>query len=332
MTNTGTRAGAWPAVAVAASLCLAFPLPAAAQAERALSVVWENDAFSRADQHYTNGLQFSWDGKGTPPAWAVRTVQRLPWVAADSNARHGYVFGQNMYTAIDIKLAEPPPDEPPYAAWLYGGMGLRLWNDVHSEHFSLLVGVIGPAALGEEAQKLVHKAVDATEPAGWDTQLGNEPGVVLAYQRSWRRVVRRLESGLESDLRPHAGVALGNVYTHANGGFTLRLGRRLPRDDGPFRVQRGGPGADFLPAEDYGWYFFAGVDGRAVARDIFLDGSTFRDSRSVDRKPLVADVQVGVTFAWHDLRLGYVHVLRTREYYGQPKLQDFGALTLTVPL
>jgi hypothetical protein len=32
------------------------------------------------------------------------------------------------------------------------------------------------------------------------------------------------------------------------------------------------------------------------------------------------------------LRLGYVHVLRTREYYGQPKLQDFGALTLTVPL
>lgn len=330
MKPTRARKRAW-SIPFAASLCLA-PLTVAAQADRALSVVWENDAFSLKDQHYTNGLQFSWDGRGEPPAWALRTARRLPWVDPGSEARHGYVFGQNMYTAMDIKLAEPPPGEPPYAGWLYGGIGLRLANKVHSEHFSLLVGVIGPAALGEEAQKLVHKAVDATEPRGWDTQLGNEPGIVLGYQRSWRRVVRRLEGGLESDLRPHAGVTLGNIYTHANGGLTFRLGRRLPRDDGPYRVQRGGPGADFLPAEDYGWYFFAGVDGRLVARDIFLDGSTFRDSRSVDRKPLVGDAQVGITFAWRDLRLGYVHILRTREYYGQPKLQDFGALTLTIPL
>lgn len=327
-----TREHSWSMPAVAAFVCLVLPYAAAAGDERALSVVWENDMFSLKDQHYTNGMQFSWDGKGAPPAWALRAARRLPWVETDLHARHGYVFGQNMYTATDLKLREPPPDQPPYAGWLYGGMGLRLWNDIHSEHFSLLVGVIGPAALGEPAQKFVHKVVDATEPQGWDTQLDNEPGVVLAYQRSWRRVVRHLEGGLESDVRPHAGAALGNVYTHANGGFTFRLGRSLPRDDGPYRVQRGGPGADFLPAEDYGWYLFAGVDGRAVARDIFLDGNTFRDSRSVDRNPLVADLQVGITFAWRDLRLGYVHVLRTREYDGQPKLQDFGVLTLTAPL
>ena len=228
MKRTRAQATRGAAMASAACLCLAFPLGAHAQGERALSVVWENDMFSLKDQHYTNGMQFSWDGKGEPPAWALRAARSLPWVDAGAEARHGYVFGQNMYTAMNIKLAEPPPDEPPYAGWLYGGIGLRVWNDIHSEHFSLLVGVIGPAALGEQAQKFVHKLVDATEPAGWDTQLDNEPGVVLAYQRSWRRVVRHLEGGLESDLRPHAGVALGNVRATTTGlRYQFFAGRRI---------------------------------------------------------------------------------------------------------
>jgi hypothetical protein len=41
-------------------------------------------------------------------------------------------------------------------------------------------------------------------------------------------------------------------------------------------------------------FIFGAVDGRAVARDIFLDGSTFRDSRSVNKEPFVADISAGV--------------------------------------
>jgi len=37
-------------------------------------------------------------------------------------------------------------------------------------------------------------------------------------------------------------------------------------------------------------YLFAFVDGRAVGRDIFLDGNTFTDSHSVTRKTFVGDL------------------------------------------
>ena len=82
----------------------------------------------------------------------------------------------------------------------------------------------------------------------------------------------------------------------------------------------------------FGWYLFAGVEGRAIAHNIFLDGNTFRDSRSVDKKPFVADLQVGVALTWRTARLSYAHVLRTREYDHQPDPEDFGALTLSLPL
>jgi hypothetical protein len=94
------------------------------------------------------------------------------------------------------------------------------------------------------------------------------------------------------------------------------------------------PGSGFfIPRHDFGWYLFAGIEGRAVARNIFLDGNTFRDSRNVDKEPLVGDLQYGIAITWRNLRLGYTHVLRTREFKGQGgRRDDFGALSLSLQL
>ena len=110
-----------------------------------------------------------------------------------------------------------------------------------------------------------------------------------------------------------------------------RLGRRLPHDYGPPRIQPSLPGSGFfVPQNGFGWYLFAGVEGRAVARNIFLDGNTFRDSRSVDKEPLVGDLQFGFALTWSDVRLGYTHVLRTREFKTQGKTSEFGAVSLSI--
>lgn len=195
----------------------------------------------------------------------------------------------------------------------------------------LTVGVIGPASLAEHTQKFVHDVTGADEPRGWDTQLKNEPGVVLTYQRSWRGYVTQSVSGFGFDVTPHAGAALGNVYTYADAGLTMRFGKDLPLDYGPPRIQPSLPGSGFfIPTDDFGWYLFAGVEGRAVARNIFLDGNTFTDSRSVDKEPLVGDVQLGIAVSWRDLRLSYTHVFRTREYEGEADRSEFGAMSLSL--
>jgi hypothetical protein len=84
-----------------------------------------------------------------------------------------------------------------------------------------------------------------------------------------------------------------------------------------------------VPAERFGWYVTAGVDGRAIARNIFLDGNTFRDSRSVDKEPFVGDLHWGVVLAWRRVRVSYTHVVRTREFTTQGKHDEFGAFSLS---
>ena len=199
------------------------------------------------------------------------------------------------------------------------------------DQLELSLGVVGSASLAEQTQKFIHEITDSQEPRGWDTQLENEPGVVLTYQRSWRGFVSESVSGFGFDATPHAGGALGNVFTYANAGVMLRFGQRLPLDYGPPRIQPSLPGSGFFaPQEGFGWYLFAGVEGRAVARNIFLDGNTFRDSRSVDKEPLVGDLQFGIALTWRNVRLSYTHVLRTREFETQDEADDFGAFSLTV--
>lgn len=194
----------------------------------------------------------------------------------------------------------------------------------------LTLGVIGPASQAEQAQKFVHKITASPQPQGWDTQLKNELGILLTYQRSWRELATSTLAGLDLDLTPHTGGALGNVYTYANAGLTLRYGKSLPLDYGPPRIQPSVPGSGlFTPADNFGWYFFAGFEGRAVARNIFLDGNTFQSNRSVTKEPF-GDLQGGIVITWHGVRLSYTHVVRTREFKTQGANDQFGAFSVSM--
>jgi len=296
------------------------------------NLVLENDIVSGFDQDYTNGIQLSWtSGLGGAPSWAVDAARWLPFFADQGDVRVSYGIGQNMYTPSDITLADPPADDRPYAGWLYGSIGLTEETGTRLDQLQLQIGMVGPASLADKTQSWVHGIIGADKPQGWDHQINNEPGIVLTYERSWRAFVSGDIWGFSFDATPHIGGALGNVFTYANAGATLRLGWNLPDDYGPPRIEPSLPGSGFFePQDDFGFYFFAGLDGRAVARNIFLDGNTFQDSRSVDRNIFVGDAQVGVAFTIRTVRLAYTHVFRTPEFDGQHNVDKFGALSLTL--
>ena len=297
-----------------------------------LGVVLENDAFYGVDRHYTNGLMVIWvPGRDAPtPGWVMTLARLMPWFPEQGEIHHGYAFGQSMFTPSDITMANPPLRDRPYAGWLYGTVGLGVESGRQLDQFGMTFGMVGPASLAEQFQKFVHRVLPGNEPQGWDTQLGNEPGIVATYRRSWRGVATSTLSGAQLDFTPHLGAALGNVFTYGNAGGTVRYGKRLPNDYGPPRIQPGLSGSgDLSPVSAFGWYLFAGIEGRAIARNIFLDGNTFRDSRSVDKKHLVGDLQIGFVLNWSDLRLSYTHVLRTREFQTQGNEDNFGSFSLS---
>lgn len=296
------------------------------------SFVLENDLFYNTDRNYTNGVQIAWVPRvDSPPDWAVRFAGHVPWFPQEGRVRHGYVLGQSMFTPRDITLTNPPLDDRPYAGWLYGTVGLGVETGRQLDQLALMMGVVGPASLAEQSQKFVHRVRNKDRPSGWDTQLGNEPGIMLNYQRSWRGYAARTLAGLDFDLTPHFGGALGNVFTYANAGLTIRYGKHLPADYGPLRIQPSLPGSGFFaPTNNFAWYLFAGLEGRAVARNIFLDGNTFKDSRSVDKEPLVGDLQWGAALSWRRVRFSYTHVVRTREFATQSGSDQFGAFSLSM--
>jgi lipid A 3-O-deacylase len=72
------------------------------------------------------------------------------------------------------------------------------------------------------------------------------------------------------------------------------------------------------------------VDGRAIARNLFLDGNSFEASRHVEKEPLVGDLELGLAVAVDRFRLSFTHVFRSKEDRTQPQSQQFGAINLTI--
>lgn len=296
------------------------------------SFVQENDLFYNTDRRYTSGVRFSYlTPKNGEPDWLRDLAYEVPMLAWHSDIRVEYALGQNMYTASNKLLRDPPPDDRPYAGWLYGSVGVVARTGQVLDQFLVSVGVVGSASLAHQTQDFIHSIVDSPEAQGWSKQLKNEPTLQFTYQRSWQSPEFKLPAGFGIDATPHAGAAIGNVYDYANMGMMFRFGQNLPIDYGPPRVQPSLPGSGYFEKAPggFGWYLFAGVDGRAVAHNIFLDGNTFRDSRSVKKENFVGDAQIGLAVVIDGVRLAYTHVLRTREYVGQDASDQFGAFSVS---
>lgn len=315
----------------------------------------ENDKFfAGTDQNYTQGLRLTWlsndlsnfdDPEHSPVATYIAKNLRplinshFPGVTA---LRRGVSLGQNLYTPVDTTTTAYQPADRPYAAWLYLGWTFHVLRDGDENHpartsvFEITTGLVGPWALGEFTQNRWHDFIHVPHAEGWAHQLKNEPGLNLVWERKLRYSTDDTRDthgsarhGFAADFIPHYGLSLGNVSTYANAGFEMRAGWHLPRDFGTPVIR---PSADTALARESdrpGVHFFGSIDGRAVARDLFLDGNTFRSGPSVPKRPVVADWQAGIVANYRRFKLTYSEAARTKEFYGQTRRQVFGSISFT---
>jgi len=295
------------------------------------SFALENDYFAREDDGYTNGFRLSWlSAEDDIPGWIEEAASYMPVFAQNGHKRYGIAFGQAMYAPEDLRVSQLIPNDRPYAGFLYGSVGLMSDTGYRLDNLQLTLGMVGPSSLAAQTQDAVHHAIGSIDPQGWDHQLHDEPGIMLTYERRWRSIYQFEPFGLAVDATPFLGGALGNIHTYGSVGSIFRVGMDLPADYGPPLIRPNLPGSDFfVPMRAFGWYLFAGFEGRAVAQNIFLDGNSFRDSHSVDKKPLVGSIQAGAALTFQRARIAYTHILRSREFDGQEHNDEFGAITVT---
>jgi hypothetical protein len=315
------------------ALCLSPAFASAQEDGGTASVVFENDWFGTTDRNYTAGLRASWVSEAREPSGFAGWLGGV--VLGDKQGlrvRSGYGLGYSLFTPADTLATEPLPDQHPYAAYAYGEYAALLQREDRLDRLTVQVGLVGPSAGGDWIQNEWHDISGAEPVLGWDNQIGDEATLLVAYDVEAAALSTGEMMGLGFDLRPSFGVTAGNIRTNARAGLTARLGTRLSGAFGPPRVQPSLPGAGFLmPGDGFSWYGFAGVQGRAVAHDIVLDGSFLDDGDpSVDSKTFVADFQAGLVFQYDDLQLAYTYVYRTDTFEGQDKPHEFGAVSLGV--
>jgi lipid A 3-O-deacylase len=297
---------------------------------------FENDTVAKTDRHYTNGVKLSWLSADLnswgQEGWRKTFLEALPFVnRPDAQRKFGFALGQNIYTPQEIELVPPDPNDRPYAGWSYIELKFASKSATVMNAISVQIGVVGPHSYAEDVQRIVHEWLDNKRPLGWDYQLRDELGINVVFERKGRLFIHTPGNLLGADLVPHIGVSLGNVQTHANAGASLRAGFNLQNDFGVDLIRAGG-GPSGFGENGFGklsFFVFGGVDGRAILRDIFLDGNTFKDSPSVEKEAFVADLYYGAGVVAGHWQLTYTQVVRTREFETQDADNIFGSLSLT---
>src|SRR3546814_19464689 len=89
--------------------------------------------------------------------------------------------------------------------------------------------------------------------------------------------------------------------------------------------------AEFCPSVWFGKYIVAGAECPLMVRNIFLVGNKFEDSHSVDKYPLVFDLQAGTAVdLGKRVRIACAQLWRSREFREQEAASQFGTFSVSV--
>ena len=298
-----------------------------------LTLQIENDAVSTrrgtTDEYYTSGLRLGYTtGTNGVPGF-LGALGRTVW--GDGTHRVSFDISQSIFTPHNTQLSPPDPRDRAYAGWLRGEVQLLTDKDNSRSVLGLSLGVVGSAALGREVQNGFHSAIGDPSTKGWGSQLPNEPALQLLAGRTYRLPLGRV-AGIETDVLPALEAGVGTVRDYAQAGAVFRIGQGLDSDFGVPRLQPGFSGGDaYLPTRPFAWYVFAGGNGQAVARDLFLDGATFRSSPGIGHRTFVGEAELGAAVMLGGVRVTYLQVFQTPEFSRQRAgLFNFGSLSASV--
>ena len=304
--------------------------PDAPKREWAASVRWENDTFGGTDKFYTDGVALGVSHTG--PSWMDPFANWLPW--GEGRRTVGYDLAQGMFTPSDTKRRIPDPNDRPYAGILAFGLTLHVQKENSYHGLKFVTGVVGPGSLAKETQNAVHRIIGDDTSKGWGYQLHNEPIFNFAYEYRHRFQLAGDREQWSMQAMPIGGGWLGNMLVQGQIGGLVRAGYNMPDDFGPTLVR----GMGFMPpprrevqsqSSDWGFSAYGGSMAHLVGRDITLDGNTFKDSPSVDKKYFVPMAGVGMSVGNRRFQTSFTYIFWGKEFEGQQGYEKFGSISVS---
>lgn len=181
-----------------------------------LSVLTDNDYYllQGKDGYYTNGLILN---------YSRIHASKKPAIIKQVNQ---YEAGQKLYTPFSRKITTTSEIDRPITGYLYGKFSQSdFLKNNQLFQWSISVGTIGKAALGEQMQNTFHKLINVNSSYWgwiWDYQLKSEPGINLEGRYA-KGLMPDETSGIQ--ITPVSQVTLGTTFTNFKQGILLQLGK-----------------------------------------------------------------------------------------------------------
>ena len=264
-----------------------------------MSATLDNDFFVNEDNGYTNGIYVStYDVYDNVKSLKKSDIWVKPLMWSMSNRSidqvvNVYSFGQTLTTPYDISKKIPSESDLPYSAVIsFTNTYITVGAD-YADRASTTLGIVGPLALGEETQLAVHSVISAQDPKGWDTQLNNELVFEFSRARTWRQWTS--DSG-SADLLLGVNGSLGTIKSGVSTAAILRYGENLKES---YATALFADSRTSNPiAVNGGWFVYSGLAMKYNFNQIYTDGNTFSDSRSIDYDHNINIFALGATYSW----------------------------------
>jgi len=306
----------------------------------ALTVTVENDVATGSDNNYSNGIGVTWVSNAIDTYDEKSFVRRwgefwsfLPFVGNEGS--HTYVswsLAQEMHTPNDIRDPNPPKDDQPYAGVLYLDSVIYARRERWAHAWQLRLGVVGPSSQAENVQRWFHQLTGSDEPMGWDTQLPNEPVINVGYTGTYLLAQGNLSRSASWRVIPVAYAGLGNYFTGVGLGMYGEIGWNLVDAFAGTALRLGLNGASTVgvgPVQGWSVSLSGGVMGYGVAYYLPLDGTFFRDSRSVGSEPFISMATLGISVRHLGFTFFFGKTYFSKTFETERLRPEFGTLSLS---
>ena len=194
------------------------------QSDDAFSAGWSFQVHSRLDDRW-NRAYAGWIGKVPGLGDDGEGGRIVRWAAG---------LGQIIITPKDVSIAEPQPDDAPWAGMLGLALSWTAYDNKKMGALQVYGGCMGPCSGAEQVQKFVHEDLGFGEPPkGWDNQLVNQALLNVNYEYRYKVYAPAADRYFTprrfgQDFSVGVLGAAGNALTSIGGELEYRFGWGLP--------------------------------------------------------------------------------------------------------
>jgi hypothetical protein len=224
--------------------------------------------------------------------------------------------GHKMYSPFKATVSDISMHDRPFAGYLYGSFGKQRVYKNKILKLKLQLGIIGPAALGEELQDFIHTFFNFKKADGWKHQIKNAPGINLNASYS-QFLIKDATNHLDLTWTNHAKA--GTVFTNFSTGFFARIGifpLQEMMNSIAFNTNINNRSTGYKRKKEV--FFYAKTTIQYTLYDATLQGSFLNKGSEVTNKltQYHLGLELGLSADFHRFNLGYAYLYTGRKSEG----------------